>query len=186
MRGRRPRPLSVSAADAPILAAVARSRRLAWFRVQHARIVLAVAAGERIGDLATRLECDRTTVWRVCRRYGHAERLARRGIWVVCTDEIPNLQVLERNPIRRAVPGHIEQQEFEYTRHGTVNLLLFLVVHTGQMELAVLGANDAAHYIPALRGFRGRHRGLKGVFLIHDGGASCKEPPPDCSPSAPR
>src|SRR5262245_33251781 len=77
MRGRRPRPLSIAAADAPILAAVARSRRLAWFRVQHARIVLAVAAGERVGDLATRLECDRTTVWRVCRRYerGGLERL---------------------------------------------------------------------------------------------------------------
>ena len=37
--------------------------------MQHARIVLAVAAGERVGDLAARLECDRTTVWRVCRRY---------------------------------------------------------------------------------------------------------------------
>jgi hypothetical protein len=104
--------------------------------------------------------------------YGNAERLARRGVWVVCTDEVPNLQVLEREPIRRAVPGSIEQQEFEYTRHGTVNLLLFLVVHTGQMELTVLGANDAAHYIPALRSFRRRHRQLKGVFLLHDGGSS--------------
>lgn len=104
--------------------------------------------------------------------YGNAERLARRGFWVVCADEVPNLQVLERDPLRRAIPGHVEQQEFEYTRHGTVNLLLFLVVHTGQMELTVLGANDAAHYIPALRDFRRRHRGLKGVFLIHDGGAS--------------
>jgi len=75
-------------------------------------------------------------------------------------------------PIRRVIPGHIEQQEFEYTRHGTVNLLLFLVVHTGEMELTVLGANDAAHYIPALRDFRRRHRALKGVYLIHDGGAS--------------
>src|SRR5437660_9030137 len=69
MRGRRPRPLTISAADTPILEAVAHSRCLAWCQVQHARIVLAVAAGERVGDLATRLECDRTTVWRVCRRY---------------------------------------------------------------------------------------------------------------------
>jgi hypothetical protein len=104
--------------------------------------------------------------------YGNAQRLARQGIWVVCTDEVPNLQVLERVPLRRAIPGHIEQQEFEYTRHGTVNLLLFLVVHTGRMEVSVLGANDAAHYIGALRQFRRRHRRLKGVFLIHDGGAS--------------
>jgi DDE superfamily endonuclease len=132
------------------------------------------------------LQPHRTRYWRTSRLderfkeraekvlwcYGNADRLARQGIWVVCTDEVPNHQVLERDPIRRAIPGHIEQQEFEYTRHGTVNLLLFLVVHTGQMELTVLGANDAAHYIPALRDFRRRHRGLKGVFLIHDGGAS--------------
>jgi hypothetical protein len=132
------------------------------------------------------LQPHRTRYWRTARLderfkeraekvlwcYANAPRLARQGIWVVCTDEMPNLQVLEREPIRRAIPGHIEQQEFEYTRHGTVNLLLFLVVHTGRMEVAVLGANDAAHYIRALRQFRRRHRGLEGVFLIQDGGAS--------------
>jgi len=132
------------------------------------------------------LQPHRTRYWRTARLderfkqraekvlwcYANAQRLARRGIWVVCTDEMPNLQVLEREPIRRALPGHIEQQEFEYTRHGTVNLLLFLVVHTGRMELSVLAANDAAHYIQALRLFRRRHRRLKGVFLVHDGGPS--------------
>src|ERR1700746_1099044 len=69
MRGRKPRPLILASTDLPILQAVARSRRLAWFQVQHARIVLAVAAGEPIQTLAARLECDRATVWRVCRRY---------------------------------------------------------------------------------------------------------------------
>ena len=62
----------------------------------------------------------------------NAERLAEQGVWVVCADEMPNKQVLERCPIRRAIPGSIEQQEFEYTRHGTVNILTFLVVHTGR------------------------------------------------------
>jgi DDE superfamily endonuclease len=104
--------------------------------------------------------------------YGNAERLARRGIWTVAVDEIPNLQVLERHPLRRAIPGSIEQQEFEYTRHGTVNLLLFLVVHTGRVEVAVEAKKDAEHYIGELRGFRRRHRGLKGVFLIQDGDPS--------------
>ena len=69
MRGRRPRPLIIAAADTPILEAVARSRRLAWFQVQHARIVLAVAAGQRVRDVASRLECARATVWRAGRRY---------------------------------------------------------------------------------------------------------------------
>jgi hypothetical protein len=104
--------------------------------------------------------------------YGNAERLARRGIWTVAVDEVPNFQVLERHPVRRAIPGAIEQQEFEYTRHGTVNLLLFLVVHSGRMEVAVEAKKDAAHYIEALKAFRRRHRGLRGVFLIQDGDPS--------------
>jgi hypothetical protein len=104
--------------------------------------------------------------------YGNAERLAQRGIWTVAVDEVPNLQVLERVPIRRAIPGSIEQQEFEYVRHGTVNVLLFLIVHTGRMEVAIEAQKDAAHYIRELRAFRRRHRGLKGVFLIQDGDPS--------------
>jgi hypothetical protein len=132
------------------------------------------------------LQPHRTRYWRTCRLdprfkaraekvlwcYGNAERLARRGYRVVCADEIPNFQVLERDPTRRAVRGSIEQQEFDYTRHGTVNLLTFLVVHTGRMEAVVLDRNDAAHYIPALDRFRRAHRRLRGVFLIHDGGSS--------------
>src|SRR5213078_3496321 len=69
MRGRKPRSLVIAAEDRKILQAVARSRHLAWYQVQHARIVLAVAAGEPIQAVASRLECDRATVWRVCRRY---------------------------------------------------------------------------------------------------------------------
>jgi DDE superfamily endonuclease len=100
--------------------------------------------------------------------YSNAERLAHQGIWIVATDEVPNHQVLERRPIRRAIPGSIEQQEFEYIRHGTVNLLFFLIVHTGQMEVAVEDKKDAEHYIKELKAFHRRHRGLKGVFLIQD------------------
>src|ERR1700737_927962 len=69
MRGRKPRPLTIAARDLPILQAVARARRLAWFQVEHARIVLAVAAGEPIGAIADCLGCDPATVWRVCARY---------------------------------------------------------------------------------------------------------------------
>jgi hypothetical protein len=105
--------------------------------------------------------------------YGNAQRLAREaGVWTVAVDEVPNCQVLERRPIRRATPGHIERQEFEYVRHGTVNLLLFLVVHTGRMEVVVEDRKDAAHYVSALRAFRRRHRGLAGAFLVHDGDPS--------------
>jgi DDE superfamily endonuclease len=104
--------------------------------------------------------------------YGNAGRLVRKGYWVVCVDEKPNLQALERQPIRRSIPGSIEQQEFEYTRHGTVNLLVFLVVHSGRMEAACVETKDAAHYIEELKGFRRRHRHLRGAYLIHDGDPS--------------
>ena len=104
--------------------------------------------------------------------YGNAARLAEQGIWVVCVDEIPTFQVLERHPIRRAIPGSIEQQEFDYTRHGTVNMLVFLVVHTGLMELAFLAKNDHEHYLPELELFHQHHKELQGVFLIQDGGSS--------------
>jgi hypothetical protein len=39
---------------------------------------------------------------------------------------MPTEQVLERCPIRRAIPGSIEQRGFEYTRHDTVNIPTFL------------------------------------------------------------
>jgi hypothetical protein len=132
------------------------------------------------------LQPHRTRYWRTARLdgqfkeraekvlwcYGNAQRLAKRGIWTVAVDEKPNLQVLERGSIRRAIPGSIEQQEFEYVRHGTVNLLFFLVVHSGQMEVAVEASKDAKHYIQELKAFRNRHRKLKGVYLIQDGDPS--------------
>ena len=76
------------------------------------------------------------------------------------------------DPIRRAIPGSIEQQEFDYTRHGTVNMLVFLVVHTGLMELVFLAKNDHEHYLPELELFHQHHKELRGVFLIQDGGPS--------------
>jgi hypothetical protein len=68
-RGRKPRPLTIAPADLPVLQAVARARHLAFYQVQHARIVLAVAGGEPVRSVASRVECDPATVWRVCRRY---------------------------------------------------------------------------------------------------------------------
>jgi DDE superfamily endonuclease len=100
--------------------------------------------------------------------YAHAERLARRGIWVVCADEKPNFQVLERHPTRQSVPGSIGQREFDYTRHGTVNILVFLIVHSGRMEAACFDSKSAGRYVQELEAFRNRHRQLRGIYLIHD------------------
>ena len=111
------------------------------------------------------LQPHRTRYWRTSRLdaqfkeraekvlwcYANAERLARQGYWVVCADEKPNFQVLERHPIRHSIPGSIEQREFDYTRHGTVNILFFLIVHSGRMEAACFDAKNAEHYIEELR-----------------------------------
>jgi transposase len=281
MRGRDPNPLTIRAQDMDQLVKTAHSDCLPWYQVRSARIVLALATGDRKCSIANQMGCDQATVWRTCERYrqhglddllcdhrqgrsgriaqitpvqqaqivelaclepiakglhithwssedlarqamedgivpsispatvrrilhdvdlqphrtrywktarldakfkeraeqvlwcyGNAARLADQGIWVVCVDEIPTFQVLERQPIRRAIPGSIEQQEFDYTRHGTVNLLLFLIVHTGLMHLAFLDENNQEHYIPELELFHRQHKELKEVFLIQDNGAS--------------
>jgi Winged helix-turn helix len=105
MRGRKPHSLTIAAADRPILDGVARHRHLCWFQVQHARILLAVAAGEPISVVAARLECDRSTVWRVCRRY------ERGGLKPLLLDEPrvgrpPEISPPPAGPDRRAgVPG---------------------------------------------------------------------------------
>jgi transposase len=104
--------------------------------------------------------------------YTHADHLAHHGYWVVCADELPNFQILERQPIRRAIPGSIEQREFEYKRHGTINVLVFFVVHSGRMNAVCIDTKDADHYIGALRSFRRQHRHLEGIYLIHDGDPS--------------
>ena len=52
-------------------------------------------------------------------------------------------------------------------------MLVFLVVHSGLMELAFLGHNDERNTTSLTRKlFHRHHQELKGVFLIQDGGPS--------------
>ena len=69
MRGRRPEKLTIARRDEDALHAAAHSGSLPWFQVRRAKIVLAIAAGERQCSVAARLECDEATVWRTCQRY---------------------------------------------------------------------------------------------------------------------
>ena len=69
MRGCRPEKLTVTQRDADVLQTAAHNGSLPWFQVQRARIVLALAAGERLCSVAARQECDTATVWRSCQRY---------------------------------------------------------------------------------------------------------------------
>src|SRR5437868_1662946 len=69
MRGRKPLSLVLAPQDVPILRQIARSQISPWYLVQRARTVLAIAAGQRVHDVAEQMQCGPTTVWRTCRCY---------------------------------------------------------------------------------------------------------------------
>src|SRR5262245_56416375 len=57
-----------------------------------------------------------------------------RGCRVLCLDEKTHLQALERlHPTLPLRPGLVERQEFEYVRHGTVDLFAVFDVGTGRV-----------------------------------------------------
>jgi len=124
----------------------------------------------------------KTTVWdtaairqaaKILWCYERAAWLLERGILVACLDEKPNMQVLERNKsIRLRLPGQLEQHEFEYTRHGTVNFLVGLTVSTGQMWSECLEANDGDHFRPAVLRYLDSLKEYTGIYLIMDNGSS--------------
>jgi hypothetical protein len=69
MRGRKARSLHIRSEDLSTLERVAHGHQLPSFVVDRARIVLAVAEGMPIASLAALMRCDRTSIWRTCRRY---------------------------------------------------------------------------------------------------------------------
>jgi hypothetical protein len=80
----------------------------------------------------------KTTIWderaiaraiKILWYYERVGRLWQRGEVVIALDEKPTIQVLERAAASpRMQSGRIERQEFEYRRHGTVNLLVGLTL----------------------------------------------------------
>ncbi|MFO7698736.1 MAG: transposase [Anaerolineae bacterium] len=67
--------------------------------------------------------------------YRQAPELAEQGERVLSIDELSGVQALERNyPTLRMLPGKVERQEFEYTRHGTQCFMINLDVATGRIE----------------------------------------------------
>ena len=51
MRGRKPRELSIDAEDRPVLEQIARSPTRPWFQVERARVLLAIATGQRVREV---------------------------------------------------------------------------------------------------------------------------------------
>jgi hypothetical protein len=102
----------------------------------------------------------KTTIWddeaveralKILWYYERIESLWQKREVVLSVDEKPSLQVLERTmPKQPMRAGQIERQEFEYRRHGTVNLLAGLTMYTGRMWSECLDKNDGEHFRPAL------------------------------------
>lgn len=105
--------------------------------------------------------------------YEQVARLHARGERVICLDEKPNLQALERaTPTQAMRSGQIERQEFEYIRHGIVNFLVALNVYDGQMAGWVLTAKDSQQLCPILEQVFKRHCRARRLHLIWDNGPS--------------
>jgi len=105
--------------------------------------------------------------------YERVDWLCERDEVIVALDEKPSIQVLERRvPTKGMGAGRIEHQEFEYIRHGTVNFVAALVVHSGQMRGWCLEANDSEHLCGVLPELFDEHRQARRIHLIWDGGPS--------------
>jgi len=72
---------------------------------------------------------------------------------VFSVDEKPHIQALERTaPVLPMMPGVPERRSFDYTRHGTTDLLAALNIATGK----VIGKLSAQHRAVDFRDFLGR------------------------------
>jgi len=124
----------------------------------------------------------KTTIWddeavaralKILWYYERSESLWHKREVLLALDEKPNLQVLERaRPKQPMRPGQVERQEFDYIRHGTINLLASLTTYTGHMRAECLDKNDGAHFRPALRRLIHPYSWAKRIHVIMDNGSS--------------
>ena len=111
----------------------------------------------------------------ICRLYRHPPRDGT----LLCFDEKPGIQVLERqHPDLPLVLGYITRREFEYKRHGTLDLLATFEVATGR----VIGRCYHRHRAVELVDFLDRlHRTLPAadygrLHLVSDNGSTRTAP----------
>jgi len=69
MRGRKPKPLKLKRQEVTELQSLLRDGHTPQRVALRARILLARANGERVEQVAAKVEQDPATIWRVCERY---------------------------------------------------------------------------------------------------------------------
>ena len=124
----------------------------------------------------------KTTIWddaaveralKILWYYERTESLWQKREVVLGLDEKPSLQVLERAAPKQPMrAGQMERQEFEYRRHGTINLLAGLTMYNGRMWSECLAKNDGEHFRPALCRFLHPYGWANRIHLIMDNGSS--------------
>jgi transposase len=124
----------------------------------------------------------KTTVWddeavaralKILWYYERIESLWQRGEVLLAADEKPNLQVLERvYPKQPMRPGQIERVEFDYERHGTINLLVGLTLHTGICLLSVWIRMMVNIFVRPFNAFLHPYSWAHRIHLIIDNGSS--------------
>ena len=91
-----------------------------------------------------------------------------KGAVVVCVDEKPGIQALERiHPKKLAKPGASGRYEFEYKRHGTKTLIAALDVATGKVFGQVRDSRKAVDLIEFMEALAERHP-TGDVYVVWD------------------
>jgi hypothetical protein len=112
--------------------------------------------------------------------YEQAPRLAREGILVMCLDEKPTIQALERRfPSLPMKPGQIERREYEYIRHGTLNWLVGLRVHDGRAWGRTFAHKSQEIFAESLDRVAYQHKQAKKIHFIIDNDPTHKGQPID-------
>ncbi|MFJ9446941.1 IS630 family transposase [Kitasatospora sp. NPDC101235] len=92
---------------------------------------------------------------------------------VLSLDEKTAIQARSRrHPTRPARPGHPDQCEFEYRRHGTASIVAALNVHTGQVLVEDIARNNSVTFVNFLRLLEQSIDPALAIHLVLDNGSS--------------
>jgi transposase len=89
---------------------------------------------------------------------------------VVCIDEKTGLQAKESVQITPLLPGitRMERRDFEYRRHGAINLMASLEVHTGHVEAMLISKSSNQEFVEFLDYTYNRHKDKNEIHIIVD------------------
>jgi transposase len=120
------------------------------------------------------LEKAATVLW----YYEQARRLAQDNILVICLDEKPSIQALERRfPTLAMEAGRVEHREHEYIRHGVTHLMAGFRVHDGLAWGRCFFKKSQAFFIECLDRLAHRFREAKKIHFITDNDSTHKGKP---------